>query len=233
MQLIAAPEALHLSCVRVERRDAAEASFLVLDVGELLIEPGTIVGLSGPSGAGKSTLLDTVCGILKPDTGKVMWGTADLPSMSETSRDVWRHSHVGFIFQEFHLIPELSVLENILLPARFFAWGLSKETRDRASTLATRMGLPDLARRAGALSRGEQQRVAIARALVHRPALILADEPTASLDAASSQVVADLLIEGARLCGATMIVATHDAALLARLDRQLSMAAGRIGDGGS
>ena len=120
-------------------------------------------------------------------------------------------------------IPELDIAANVALPARFSAWRLSAAAKERAAALARRMGLPDPRRRAALLSRGEQQRVAIARALFQRPALILADEPTASLDAAHAAEVADLLLATATESGATLICATHDPALLARFGQRLDL----------
>ena len=215
--------------VRVSARQRDGSRLPVLDIDGLTLEAGARVALTGPSGAGKSSLLGALAGIVGLDAGRIAWGDDDIATLPEGARDGWRRRNVGLVFQEFHLVPELDILSNILLPARFArvrGWG---GIRDRAASLAAAMGLSDLRRRAAILSRGEQQRTAIARALLHDPAIILADEPTASLDQPNGHAVADLLAGTAARSGATLVVATHDPALIARLDRRWPMAAGRIG----
>jgi putative ABC transport system ATP-binding protein len=188
-----------------------------LAIDHLQIAPATLCGFSGPSGSGKTTLLHAVGGLLRPTAGEIRWGADDLARMGEAARDRWRRRTVGFVFQDFHLVPELSALDNVILTAWFAGWSARAHT-DRAAGLLHEAGLADPHRRAGLLSRGEQQRVAIARALLHRPALIFADEPTASLDAATGAAVAELLVASARAVGATLLAVSHDAALLARMD---------------
>jgi putative ABC transport system ATP-binding protein len=188
-----------------------------LSVDALQVAPGRLCGITGPSGSGKTTLLHVVAGLLRPATGQVLWGGNDLAVMTEGARDRWRRNCVGFVFQDFHLVPELSALENVLLSVWFGAWSAQSQI-DRATALLRHVGIPDPARRAGLLSRGEQQRVAIARALLHRPPLLLADEPTASLDPRTGDAVAELLVASARAAGATLLVVSHDTSLLARMD---------------
>jgi putative ABC transport system ATP-binding protein len=222
------PQALSFRDVTVERQDADGRKLEILALPLLDIPPGSRLAVTGPSGAGKTTLLDLACGLIRPSRGDVRWGAENLAAWPEARRDRWRRDHVGFIFQEFHLIPELSVLENILLPARFGGRGLDEALRQRALELGKRIGLPDLRRRAAALSRGEQQRTAIARALLFEPSLILADEPTASLDQQSAEAVIGLILECAGLLRASLLVATHDAALIAKLDGRIALRSGHL-----
>ena len=221
---------LTLEGVTVTVSEPGGASMPILDIPSLRIAPGETVGIAGPSGAGKTTLLHVIAGLLLPSTGTVRWG-GDLVSLrSEGARDRWRRRHVGLVFQDFALVPELSIADNILLRARFGAWRLPSHLRREMAALAERMGLAKLETRVASLSRGEQQRVAVARALLGRPALLLADEPTASLDAENGAAVAELLLSGAQGTGATLIAISHDAALLGRLARVLHLKAGRIAE---
>jgi putative ABC transport system ATP-binding protein len=215
--------------VTLDRYDQSDAPVRLLDVDELVIPAGLKIGLAGPSGAGKTTLLDIASGLLAPTTGRVTWGDEQISGLHAGADARWRRQTLGFVFQEFHLLPELSVLDNILLPAWFGAFRAPAQLQDRARELASRLRLPDMHRRAGVLSRGEQQRVAIARALLHDAALIIADEPTASLDAANGAEIINLLISEAEHRKATLLVATHDAALLARLDQVIHLKDGQIG----
>ncbi|MGO4705102.1 ABC transporter ATP-binding protein [Microvirga sp. 2MCAF38] len=209
---------LILRDVRVEVPQESGTPLRVLDISLLDVPAGDRVALTGPSGAGKTTLLHLMAGIGHSSHGSVLWGDLDLAALTEGARDRWRRQHVGLVFQDFHLIPELSALDNILLPLTFGAVGRRRDFIDRAAFLSERLGLPDPHRRAAVLSRGEQQRVAMARALLRDPAILLADEPTASLDAATGETLGTLLLEAAREQGATLIVATHDPHLIDRLD---------------
>jgi ABC-type lipoprotein export system ATPase subunit len=219
----AAAKALRLSAVTLDHRGGDGRPFRVLDIPEFAVPPGAHIGLRGPSGSGKTSLLHLIAGLIVPSTGTVAWGATELSALPAASRDRWRLATLGFVFQDFHLIPELDILANITLPATFSSWRVARAEQERAAAFAARMGLVDLRRRTGVLSRGEQQRVAIARAICRRPALILADEPTASLDAANADEVGALLVDAANEVGATLICATHDAALLTRLKRRLDI----------
>lgn len=217
---------LHFSGIQVDHRDGDGRPFRVLDIPDFMVPPGALIGLRGPSGSGKTSLLHLAAGFFLPDAGSISWGDVVVSALPGAARDRWRRETVGFVFQDFHLVPELDVLANITLPASFSDWRQTSEQVARATALAGRMGLTDLRRRAAVLSRGEQQRVAIARALFNEPALILADEPTASLDPAHAAEVGSLLVEVARESGATLLCASHDPTLLARM-QQVAV----IGDG--
>jgi putative ABC transport system ATP-binding protein len=210
----------------VERREAARPGRRILDRVSFTVEPGTSVAVTGPSGAGKTTLLHAVAGLVRPNSGTVSWGDRDVAALSEAARDRWRRDSVGLVFQDFQLLAELGVLENIMLPMRFDHWQMPRNAIERAEMLAARVGLDPRGPRAGKLSRGEQQRLAIARALMREPRLILADEPTASLDADNSARVADLLFEASRETQASLLLTSHDAGLLARASRVHRLEAG-------
>ncbi|MCE1236326.1 MAG: ABC transporter ATP-binding protein [Hyphomicrobiales bacterium] len=220
-------ERLTLDRIAVVHTRKGASPFTSLAIDRLDVPAGRSLGVSGPSGAGKSTLLHVVAGLESPSAGSIRWGETRLETMGEGARDRWRRAIVGFVFQDFHLVDELSIFENVLLPARFASFRASAEARARAGSLIERVGLADPQRRAAVLSRGERQRVAVARALIGRPRLLVADEPTASLDAENGAAIADLLIEATREIGATLLVAAHDRALLDRLDRELRLVAGR------
>ena len=195
-----------------------------LSVPSFRAEPGSVWAVVGPSGGGKSTFVGIAAALLAPSAGTVRWGGARIDALPPAARDAWRRAHVGLVFQDFHLIPELDALGNVLLPTLFAAFRPSRAERDRARALLAALGVA----RTGPvalLSRGERQRVAIARAVLGRPALILADEPTASLDAASGAAAVDALVAAARGSGATLIAATHDPALIARADAVLDLGA--------
>jgi putative ABC transport system ATP-binding protein len=201
----------------------------ILDCADLSIPAGSLVGISGVSGSGKTTLIQVIAGIRTPTTGRVVWGGMDVGALRGPERDAWRRHAVGLVFQDFQLIPELGALDNVLLPLNFAAARVTREERARAARLLGDMGVGEHTARVARMSRGEQQRTAIARALLKRPALILADEPTASLDAANTAAVADLLVAAALAGGATLVVVSHDPAVLSRLDRTVRIISGRVG----
>lgn len=201
---------------------------LVLDGVDATVAQGERVAILGPSGSGKSTLLNLICGIDLPDAGSVRLAGVELTSLSERERTLVRRHRVGFVFQFFNLLPTLTVRENLLLPVELKG-AVGQGDEARARELLERVGLAD---RAGAfpdrLSGGEQQRVAVARALVHRPDLVLADEPTGNLDEDTGARVADVLDELVRTDGRTLVVVTHSRELAARMDRVLRMSHGRL-----
>jgi putative ABC transport system ATP-binding protein len=200
----------------------------VLDDASVLAPAGAMVGITGPSGSGKTSLLHVLSGIARPDAGRVVWDAIEIWALGEGARDRWRRENVGLVFQDFHLLPGMSVLENVLVSATFDRFRVPAALRARARDLLERVGAPIGNRPVETLSRGEQQRVAIARALLRQPRILLADEPTASLDAANGARTIDLLAETARDLGATLFAVTHDPHLLARLEPVYHLDAGRL-----
>jgi len=207
--------------------DADGRPFPVLAIDRLVVEPGRLTVIEGPSGSGKSTLLYAICGLIAPDRGQVRWDDLDLSSQTETRRDHWRRAHVGFVFQSFHLIDELDALGNVLLPVSF-ARLRSAPFADRARALLTSLEVPLARGPVARLSRGEQQRVAFARALLFDPPVMLADEPTASLDAGTGSTVAEKLARLAHDDGRTVIAISHDQELLRKADRLLHLERGQL-----
>ena len=199
-----------------------------LSVPRLVVGAGETVAVTGPSGSGKTSLLFLLGGMERPSAGRVVWDGTDITTLGESSRDRWRRENVGLVFQDFRLVEDLSVLQNVLLPASFSRWRPGRELVSRAYGLLARMNLSKPRQITATLSRGEMQRTALARALLFRPRLILADEPTASLDAENERTVCDLLFDAAREEGATLLVATHQKGLRERADRVIAMDHGRI-----
>lgn len=199
-----------------------------LDIPSFDLPAGASLALGGPSGSGKSSLLFLLSGMEAPAAGEIAWGGQDLARLGEARRDAWRRSSVGLVFQDFRLVPGLSVLDNVLLPSGFSAWRPSRALRARAFDLIGRVGLADPRQRAATLSRGEMQRAAIARALLFDPPVVLADEPTASLDAENEEKVAELLFAACAEGGATLVVATHQPRLFDRAARTLRLQHGRV-----
>ncbi len=218
---------LQIKSVQVQFDDSGRA-LPALQIESFQIESGQQVGLRGPSGAGKSTFLNLISGLLRPNRGTVRWGEQELTYLNERNRDQWRRQHVGFIFQDFHLITELSAVDNVLLPLWFDHWRCSPAQRQRALDLLEQVGLPDPDQSTATLSRGQKQRVAVARALINDPQVLLADEPTASLDAESAGAVIDLLLQSAQDGGRTLIGVSHDDQFLKRLDRVHALSGGQF-----
>ncbi len=209
-------------------RFAYGAGAPVLDVPSFAVERGERVFLFGPSGSGKTTLLGILAGILKADAGEVRVLDRDLAAMSGAERDRFRGAHVGYIFQLFNLIPYLSVMENITLPCR-----LTAERRARlngvgmpyaAAKVAQQLGIGNLLHESVAnLSVGQQQRVAAARSLIGTPELVIADEPTSSLDYDHREQFIELLFESCKAAGSTLIFVSHDRSLMPLFDRCVSL----------
>jgi lipoprotein-releasing system ATP-binding protein len=195
---------------------------------DLAVEQGEMLAVIGASGVGKSTLLHVLGGLDAFEAGTVRVGEAAIDRMGDEARVRFRNSHVGFVFQFHHLLPEFTALENVEMPLRI-AGRPAGETRERAAGTLGRVGLADRAEhRPGMLSGGEQQRVAVARALVHRPALLLADEPTGNLDEATAADLHALLREMHREHQLTSVIATHNLALARACDRIVRLEAGRV-----
>lgn len=200
----------------------------VLDSVNQTIATGELVVVLGKSGSGKSTLLNLVSGIDLPDRGEVRVAGVDLVQLSERDRTLFRRHHIGFIFQFFNLLPTLTVLENLLLPLELTG-SRDPQGEERARGLLERVGMADREDTyPDRLSGGEQQRIALARALVHRPGLVLADEPTGNLDQDLAHYVGELLEDLAASEGTTLVVVTHSRELAARMDRTLRVDHGRL-----
>ena len=195
---------------------------------DLTVDRGEFLALRGASGAGKSTLLHLLGGLDTPNAGEIKFKDAQLHALSASALSRFRNRSVGFIFQSYHLLPELDALENVCLPARMARVSVENCT-ERALKLLERVGLKDrVDHKPYELSGGEQQRVAIARALINEPELILADEPTGNLDSRTGEGIIDLLCEIQRERQATLIIATHDARVAARAPRVIQLVDGKI-----
>jgi len=218
-----------LTMTGVSRRYAAGAPE-VLSGLDLTVAAGEAVAVVGPSGSGKSTLLNLAGALDRPDAGSVQFEGRDVGALEDDEQAIFRNRTIGFVFQEHHLLPACSALENVLVPALAPGAPLTAEAAEaRGRELLARVGLGGKeGRRPAELSGGERQRVAAARALIHRPRLVLADEPTGSLDAAAAAQLVELLLELRRAEGTALLVVTHAAPLAQRLDRVLELFEGRL-----
>jgi predicted ABC-type transport system involved in lysophospholipase L1 biosynthesis ATPase subunit len=198
----------------------------ILNGLQLQLKDHEIIAVVGQSGSGKSTLLSLLAGFIKPDSGQLLWREQDLTNWSANQWAEFRRKNLGFVFQSFHLIPYLTAAENVALPLRLLG---DAHPDQKASALLTELGLSArLSHLPSQLSGGECQRVAIARALIHLPQLILADEPTGSLDVATGQQILDLFFSTLKARKQTALVVTHSAEVAARCDRILTMRQGQL-----
>ncbi len=203
-------------------KDEAGQSHPVIDIDSFGLEEGEQVALKGPSGCGKTTFLHLISGILAVDEGSIQVADTDLSQLSEAGRDRFRAKNIGYVFQSFHLMRDYTCLENVELGMSFGPGADQKFAR----SLLERVGLEHrLDYRASALSVGQQQRVALARALANRPKLVLADEPTGSLDEENARVALSLIRELCQENGAALILATHDQRIVESFERQVDFAA--------
>ena len=205
---------------------------VLLDIPAFRLEPGETLFLKGPSGSGKTTLLGLLGGVQKANSGTIRLLGQELGELGSGARDRFRVDHTGYIFQQFNLLPFLSVRENVELPCHFSRLRASRAVQrhgsvdNAAQTLLTHLGLKDpalLERRADSLSIGQQQRVAAARALIGQPELVIADEPTSALDADAREAFIQLLLAECREAGASLLFVSHDQSLAPLFDRNLSL----------
>jgi len=208
----------------------AESNYVLKDV-TFQVTAGESVAIIGPSGSGKSTLLNIIGTLDSPTAGRVLLENTDLSQLNDKELAATRNRDIGFVFQLHHLLPQCTVLENVLVPTLVNANDAAKqEAKERAHRLLERVGLgARLSHRPGQLSGGERQRVAVVRALINNPRLLLADEPTGSLDHAAADNLAQLLLELNREENATLIVVTHSLDLAERMGRVLELRDGMLG----
>lgn len=200
----------------------------VLHGVSLEVKRGEIVSIVGASGAGKTTLLQIMGSLLTPDSGEVVIDGVSLSELNDDKLSEFRNRHIGFIFQSYHLLPEFTALENVMMPM-LIAGGRRGDAEQIAKELLAMVGMSHREEhKPEALSGGEQQRVAIARALMMRPSVILADEPTGNLDTATREEIQRLFIELRDSINQTFVIVTHDEALAERSDRTIHMSDGRV-----
>jgi len=201
----------------------------LFDSVDLVVAPGELVAILGESGAGKSTLLNIIAGLDRADAGTVVVSDTVVTSLGEDELARWRRKHVGFVFQSFHLLPYLTVEENVGLPLLLNGVA-APERKSRSLAALEAVGLAQQAgRKPGSLSGGEMQRVAVARAVAHRPSLVLADEPTGNLDEANAAATMQSLRDAVKREGAAGLLVTHSAVAAATADRVLRLAKRHLG----
>lgn len=204
----------------------------VLNGITLKLEQGQSLVIVGPSGSGKSTLLNIIGALDRPTTGKILLDGKDLAGLGEPELAKIRNTEIGFVFQLHHLLPQCTVLENVLVPTLINRkTDTQRDVQERAVDLLQRVGLKDyLLRRPGELSGGQRQRVAVVRALINKPKLLLADEPTGSLDEATAETIANLLVELNHSVGVALIVVTHSLRLAERIGHVMELTNGLLKD---
>ena len=207
------------------------ADLQVLKQIDLSLKTGESLAIIGPSGSGKSTLLNIIGGLIAPTSGKILLAGRDMAVLSERELASLRVHDIGFIFQLHHLLPQCTVLENVLLPTLAYKQKSPPEAYERGLQLLQEFGLNDrLQHYPGQLSGGERQRVAVARALINQPKLLLADEPTGALDRSAAEKLVDLLVDLNQSKGVTLIMVTHSEKLASRMHRLLVLSDGKLKD---
>ena len=220
---------IRLAGVRLELESGAGPVNILRGI-DMTIGAGEMVSLVGPSGSGKSSMMMVIGGLERPTAGQVQVAGHDLGAMSEDELALFRRDHVGIVFQNFHLVPTMTALENVAIPLEFAG---RSDAFQRASEGLEAVGLGHrLTHYPGQLSGGEQQRTALARAFAHQPDIVLADEPTGNLDGTTGASIIDLMFDLSRRRGATLLLITHDPALAARCDRTVKLLDGNIVDDG-
>lgn len=226
MMIPAKVSGLPLDITQLEVRFAG-LQLPVLSIEKFSLAAAEHLAITGASGSGKSTLVNVITGLEAVKTGKIIWGDTETSSLSAFKRDAFRARNIGLVMQDFHLFAGLSALANVLLPLKLNR-GVRAADRERALGLLETVGISRSSQHIETLSRGEMQRVAIARALLAKPGVIVADEPTASLDQKTGADVAELLVRLATEEQATLIVVTHDPQLMQYLQRHIRLEGGKI-----
>ncbi|MNW36337.1 ABC transporter ATP-binding protein YtrE [compost metagenome] len=199
----------------------AGKSIPIVNIPQWNVEQGEKIAITGPSGSGKSTILHLISGIMTPDAGEIIIGSRAIHEMKEHARDQFRADCIGYILQDFYLIPSLTARQNVEIAMRG-ASGSSSERKDKIEAWFEKIALSDrMNHLPSQLSRGQQQRVAMVRALIHEPTLVLADEPTGSLDAETAEEVTELMLELCKSVKNTLLVVTHDMKMAERFPRQV------------
>lgn len=212
----------------VKRYQMADTAIDVLKGVDLELVAGERVAIVGRSGSGKSSLLHVLAGLDEADAGEILMAGESMTGAGNEARTALRGRSMGFVYQQHHLMPEFSALENVALPLRLNGVG-RKEAEQRSSALLSKVGLESrLGHLPSELSGGERQRVAVARALVHQPKLVMADEPTGNLDDASAQELMTLMVELSDAHGVALLVVTHDRSMLGYFDRVLTLSEGLL-----
>ncbi|MFC7067016.1 ABC transporter ATP-binding protein [Brucella rhizosphaerae] len=226
MMMLAKPTGLSLDIANLEMRFSG-LTLPVLFIDKFHLPGGSHLAITGASGSGKTTLVNAITGLEPVKAGQVVWGETEINRLPAFRRDAFRARNIGLVMQDFHLFPGLSALANVLLPLKL-SRGVKPADRVRALELLETVGIARPAQHIETLSRGEMQRVAIARALLSKPGVIVADEPTASLDQKTGADVAELLVRLATEEKATLVVVTHDPQLMQYLQRRIRLEGGKI-----